>query len=169
MVEKKHIVNELKLNYNGPLLIENFYREVENWMSEKGMQKDLKRKSEEVGSKGKKIEWEIEAWKAISHVVKEIVRIRVLFNNVREARIKRKGHDVRINQVEALIFIDGFLETKLSKQWHQNPLFFFLRTLYDKYIWKIWSERYDDSVIEDCYDLHKRLKAFSSLSKMKVR
>lgn len=168
MVEKKHIVNELKLSYNGPLSIEEFYREVENWMSEKGMQKDIKRKSEDVSSKGKKIEWEIEAWEKITGQVKQVVRLRVLFNNVKEIKIKRKGHNVKINQVDALIFIDGFLETDLSQQWHQNPLFFFLRTLYDKYIWKIWSERHDDAVVEDCYDLHKRLKAFFSLSKMKV-
>ena len=168
MVEKKHIVTELKLSYNGPLSIEEFYREVENWMSEKGMQKDLKRKSEDVTSKGKKIEWIAEAWKEITPFVKHVVRVRVLFNDVKEVRIKRKGHSVRVNQADVLIVIDGILETKLSKQWHQKPSFFFLRALYDKYIWKIWSERHDDAVVEDSYDLHKRLKAFLNLSKMKV-
>ena len=54
MVEKKHIVFDLRLSYNGPLSIEEFYAEVEKWMEEKGLQKDLKKKSEEVDPKGKK-------------------------------------------------------------------------------------------------------------------
>ena len=56
MVEKKQIVFDLRLSYNGPLSIEEFYKEVEKWMEEKGLQKDIKRKSEDVVSKGKKIE-----------------------------------------------------------------------------------------------------------------
>lgn len=171
MAEKKQIVYDLRLSYSGTFPIDKFYTEVENWMSEKGMQKDMKRKSEDVTAKGKKIEWEIEAWKEVTNVVKRVVRLRVLFNNFKESQLKRKGRNVRINQADVLIFIDGFIETKLSKQWETNPLFSFFRVLYDKYIWGIGStetERYEGHVTEDCYDLHKRLKAFFSLSKMKV-
>jgi len=167
-MEKKQIVFDLRLSYNGPLLITEFYAEVEKWMEEKGMQKDIKRKSEEVKSKGKKIEWIVETWKELTHLVKNVVRIRVLFNNVKEIKIKRKGRTIRINQADVLVVIDGFLETKLNKQWHQQPLFFFLRALYDKYIWNIWAEKYDGVNSDACYDLHKRLKAFFNLSKMKV-
>ena len=54
MVEKKHIVFDLNLKYNGPLSIEEFYAEVEKWIDERGLSKDLKRKSENITSKGKK-------------------------------------------------------------------------------------------------------------------
>lgn len=167
MVEKKHIVFDLRVNYNGPLSIETFYEEVEKWMKEKGLQKELKRKSEDVSSKGKKLEWIIEAWKSLTHEHKHVVRLRALFDNVKEIKLKRKGHTVRINQADVLIVIDGFLETHLSHRWTNKPLFEFLSRLYDKYIW-IVLEKYDAPISEDCYDLHKRLKAFFSLSKMKV-
>ncbi len=168
MVEKKQIIWDLRLSYNGPLSIEEFYAEVEKWMAEKGLQKEIKRKSEDVGKKGKKIEWVIEAWKSITHLVKHIVRLRALFNNIKEIKIKRKGRTIKINQADVLIVIDGFIETEFSHQWTMQPWFYFLRAIYDKYIWKIWSEKYDDLVTEECYDLHKRLKAFFSLSKMRV-
>tara|TARA_Y100000310_G_C20347562_1_gene652717 strand:- start:182 stop:700 length:519 start_codon:yes stop_codon:yes gene_type:complete len=171
MTEKKHVVFDLRLSYNGPLSIEEFYAEVEKWMSEKGLQKDIKRKSEEVASKGKKIEWIIEAWKEPRHLVKHVVRLRALFNKVKEVKIKRKKHTVKINQVDALIVIDGFVETKLAHQWSMNPLTQFFRTLYDKYVWSIGmteTERYEGAVNTDCYDLHKRLKSFFKLYKIKV-
>ena len=143
MVEKKHIVFDLRLSYNGPLSIEDFYAEVEKWMEEKGLQKDLKRKSEDVMQKGKKIEWIIEAFKGLTSEVKHLVRLQA----------------------------DGFIETSLTSRWTQAPLFQFLRTLFDKYIWNVGhsgAEMHESIVYEDCYDLHKRLKAFFNLSKMKV-
>lgn len=167
MVEKKHIVFDLRISYNGPLSIENFYEEVEKWMEEKGLQKDLKRKSEDVTPKGKKSEWIIEAWKKLTSDHKHVVRLRALFDNVKELKIKRKGHSVKINQADVLIVIDGFLETSLTDRWTQKPLFAFLSRLYDKYIWMVL-EKYDEPISEDCYDLHKRLQAFFNLSKMEV-
>ena len=40
MVEKKHVVFDLRVAYNGPLSIEGFYAEVEKWIEEKGIQKE---------------------------------------------------------------------------------------------------------------------------------
>ncbi|MDP6600421.1 MAG: hypothetical protein QF798_03225 [Candidatus Woesearchaeota archaeon] len=171
MVEKKHVVFDLRLSYNGPLSIEKFYAEVEKWMEEKGMHKDQKRKTEDVRQKGKKIEWVVEAWKEATHLVKPVVRLRALFNNVKELKIKRRGRTVRLNQADVLIVIDGFVEAKLAHQWSANPLYTFLRALFDKYIWNIGmteAERFEGVVNEDCYDLHKRLKAFFNLYRMKV-
>lgn len=138
----------------------------------KRLTKGLKKKSEDVDPKGKKIEWIIEAFKDLTSEVKHLVRLRALFNNVKEVKIKKKHHTVKINQADVLIVIDGFIETSLTSRWTQVPLFQFLRTLFDKYIWNVGhsgAEMHESIVYEDCYDLHKRLKAFFDLSKMKVR
>jgi len=172
MVEKKHVVFDLRVAYNGPLSIEEFYAEVEKWMEEKGLQKELKRKSENVTSKGKKIEWIIEAWRNPVRAVKQVVRLQALFNNIKEIKIKRKGHNIKMNQADVLISIDGFVETSLTSRWTQTPFYQFFRTMYDKYIWNIGmtiTEGHESLVNADCYDLHKRLKAFLELYKMKVR
>ena len=171
MVEKKHVVFDLRATYNGPLSIENFYEEVEKWMEEKGLQKELKRKSEDVTPKGKRLEWIVECWKNPVRAVKQVVRLRVLFDKVKEVKLKRKEHTVKINQADVLATIDGFVETSLTARWTQKPIYQFFRTLYDKYIWMIGqtiTERHEDPVREYCHDLHKRLKAFFNLSKMKV-
>lgn len=171
MAEKKHVVHDLRLTYNGPLPIEEFYAEVEKWIEEKGLNKDLKRKSEEVMQNGKRIEWMVEAWRQVTDVVRHVTRLRVLFDNVTEIMIKRKGRNIRINQADVLIDIDGFVETHLEYRLTTKPLFQFFRTLFDKYIWPIGmteTERNEGPVREDCYELHKRLKAFLNLYKMKV-
>ena len=167
MVEKKQIVFDLMLKYTGPLSVEGFYEEVEKWMKERNLTKDLKRKSEEVTSKGKKIEWVIDAWREATHDYIQVVRLRALLNDVKEVNVKRKGKSIKINEADVLITIDGFQKSHLAYRWTQKPLYTFFRTLYDKYIWMI-AEKHEGPVMEDCYDLHKRLKAFFELSKMKV-
>ncbi len=171
MAEKKHVLHDLRLSYHGPLSIEEFYAEVEKWMEENGLNKDLKRKSEDVTSKGKKIEWVIETWRQATHHVRHLIRLRVLFNHVKEVKLKRKGRNIKINQADVLIEIDGFVETHLSTQWTNKPSYQFFRTLFDKYIWNIGmteTERLEGQVGTDCYALHKRLKTFLELYKMKV-
>jgi len=167
-MEKKIVVYDLRLSYNGPLNIENFYKEVEDWIKEKGMEKEIKKKMEHVTPKGKEIEWTVECWKKVADLAKEVVRLRALFHNVKEVNVLKNSRKMRINQADVLLIFDGILETDLSQRWEQRPLFFFLRALFDKYIYKFHTEKHFDVIYADTHDLHKRLKAFFSLSKYKV-
>ena len=172
MVEKKHVVYDLMLKYSGPLSVEDFYKEVDKWANEKGMEKEIKRKSEEVKSKGKRIEYAVELWKNPIRAVKHMVQLRVLFDDVREVKKKSKGRTINFNQAKVFVNIDGWVETKLASRWTQaNPLYAALRTLYDKYIWGIGqnlTEANEAPVTAYSYDLHKRLKGFFELYKIKV-
>jgi len=153
------------------LSVEEFYEHVDKWIVDNGFQKDLKRKTEEVTSKGKKIEWVIEIWKNPVRAIKQVVRLRALLNNVKELKIKKKGHTIRMNQADILIVIDGFVETSLTSRWTQKPLYQFFRTLFDKFIWNIGqnvTEANEGPVTEYSYDLHKMIKAFFNSYKTKV-
>jgi hypothetical protein len=168
MVEKKIVVYDLRLSYNGPFKMEEFYKEVEDWIKEKGMEKELKKKMEHVTPKGKEVEWIIECWKNVTEYAKDVVRLRAMFHNVKEVDVAKGGRRMRINQADVLMILDGILETELAERWEQKPLFYFIRTLIDKYIWKFHTEKYFDVVYADTHDLHRRLKAFFSLQKYKV-
>lgn len=168
MVEKKIVVYDLRLSYNGPLSIEDFYKEVDDWTREKGMEKEIKKKMEHINPKGKEIEWTVECWKKVADYGWEIVRLRAIFHNVKEVDVLKRGRRMRINQADALLIFDGILETDVSHKWEQKPLFYFLRALFDKYIYKFHTEKHFGVVYADTHDLHKRLKAFFSLYKYKV-
>lgn len=172
MVEKKQVVDDLMYKYNGPFLIEDFYKEIESWMSENGLFRDQKNKSEKITQKGKKIEWVVEMWKKPVNDVKQIVKMRVLMNNVKDIKLKRKNKTIKTNQATVIINIDGWIKTILGYRWTSAPVYTFFRTLYDKYIWLIGSnvtEANEGPVSDLCYDLHKRLKGFFELSKMKLK
>ncbi len=45
----------MKLSYNGPFDIIEFYKKVEEWIAAKGKEKEIKKKVEQVSQKGKNI------------------------------------------------------------------------------------------------------------------
>lgn len=160
MTEKKIVVDQLRLSYNGIFDINEFYREVEDWIAKNGMEKEIKKKLEHVLPEGKRLEWLIECWKRVADDAKTIVRMRALFNDVKEVEIVKNKSKRRLNHGNALIIFDGILETDVEGSWQQKPMFSFMRTLFDKYIWKFHTNRFEDGLIKETYDMHKTLQDF---------
>lgn len=163
MSEKKIIVDGLRFNYKGPFDIIEFYDEVEKWIREQGMEKEIKKKMEHVEAKGKRIEWTIECWKMAMRNAKIVVRLRTLFTNVVEVEIVKDKAKRKLNQGNVLVTIDGFLESHFKHHWTTKPWYYFMRGLVDKFIWPVWIERFDKKVSDSAYDLHHRLTSFFNL------
>ena len=166
MVEKKFVVDGMKLSYNGPFDIIEFYKKVEDWISAKGKEKDIKKKVEHVEPSGKKIEWFIEIWEDLAEYARILVRMRALFTDVKEVKIKKDKRRKRLNSGNVLIIFDGILETDIAGKWQQKPVFYFLRALTDKFIYKFYMNKFEDKLANDVYDLHDTLKDFFNAYKI---
>jgi len=166
MTEKKFVVDGMKLSYNGPFDIIDFYRQVEDWISAKGLEKEIKKKVEHVEASGKKIEWFLEIWEDVGEYARRIVRLRALFNNVQEVKVQKGKRKKKLNKGEALIIIDGILETDIQGKWQQKPVYYFLRALTDKFIYKFHMNKIEDRLAKDAYDLHHTLEDFFNSYKL---
>ncbi len=160
MVEKKFVVEGMKLEHRGTFDIIEFYKVVEDWIRKKGKEKEIKKKLEHVGKGGKGIEWFVEIWEQVADWAKTIVRLDALFKNVREVKVKAGKSYKIMHRGEVLIILDGILETDIAARWQQKPIYYFLRTLVDKFIYKLWTHRYDDKIASDVEELHKVLTDF---------
>lgn len=165
MAEKKIVVDGLRFSYNGPFDIIEFYKEVEKWVRENGMEKEVKKKLEHVEKNGKRIEWMIECWQMVYHHIKMVIRMRALITNVVEVEVVKDKAKRKLNQGNTLIIIDGFLESHLHHHWTMKPWYYFWRGIVDKFIWPVWIEKFDKKVEKNAYDLHNRLKSFFNLYK----
>lgn len=168
MVEKKQVLYDLRTSYNGPLLVEDFYAEIDNWIREKGFEKEPKKKMEHVTKTGKKIEWVIEVHRHLDELHHSVVVLRALLDNVKEIVVKKDGKKVRVNNGDIFINIDGFIQSHIHGSfWQTKPIYYFIRALIDKYIYNFWSFKYDGVVASDCHDLFKRIRAFFNVQKYK--
>ncbi len=159
-VEKRFVVDGMQLSYEGVFSIVEFYKKVEEWISSKGKEKDIKKRLEHVEPEGKKIEWDVEIWEDITEYARVIVRMRALFDGVEEVEIKRDKTKERLNKGRVLIVLDGILESETMGKWQQKPLYYFLRSLVDKFIHMFYTHRFDSRIVTDVDSLHTLLNDF---------
>jgi hypothetical protein len=83
-----------------------------------------------------------------------------LFKDVVEFELKRDEHKRNMQKGHVLVIIDGFLETDIEYRWQSKPWYVFVRTLYDKLVWKFWLGRYDGEVASSSHSLYNKLFAY---------
>ena len=82
---------------------------------------------------------------------------------MKDAEIEKQGVKLGINQGTIRIIIDGYLVSDYENWWEEKPLFYFIRTLFDKYIYKYHFTKYTGELIHDIQDLHSRMQKFLNL------
>jgi hypothetical protein len=163
MAEREVVVDKLRLSYEGLFKVTDLYQLIDRWLREKGYDKREKRMAESVTKNGKFIEWEIEPWKKITDYASIIIKLRIILTDIKEVDVEIDKNKVKMNQGKTDFVFDGYLETDYENRWESKPLFFFLRALFDKYIFKPYTVGFQSNAIDDVNDLHTRIKSFLNL------
>lgn len=163
MVERRIVVDTLRLNYQGVLNIVEFMDFVDKWLREKGYYKRINRTDEKVFKENRQVEIEITPWKKIDENAKIVINIMFLFSNVKDVVVKRDGKRKKLQQAKVSVTFMGMLESDWEHKWEQRPIYFLVFSVLDQFVWKMHSDRFFGLVAEDCAELHKQMKAFLNL------
>lgn len=163
MSEKKLVIDQLKLTYVGIFDLNGFYRTIDGWFYEKGYDKWEHKNYEQVLPTGKDIEVELLPWKKTTEYFKNIIKIRLKFTGVKDVEIEKQGIKLKLNQGKAMVVIDGYLESDYENKWEKKPLFFLIRTIFDKFIFKRYFNQYEKWLINDVSDIHARMQKFLNI------
>jgi hypothetical protein len=163
MSEKKLVIDQLKLTYEGIFDLNGLYRNIDAWFYEKGYDKWEHKNYEQVLPSGKDIEIELLPWKKITDYFKNIIKVRMKFTTIKDVEIEKEGVRLKLNQGKVMIIFDGYLESDYEQKWEGRPLFFFIRTIFDKYIFKGYFSQYEKWLVNDVYDLHGRIQKFLNI------
>lgn len=162
MSEIRIIVDHLKLDYSGLMDVKGLFRLLNKFFAERGFQKKEDKNFEQDLPEGKFIEYEISPWKKLSpeEYFKYIIKIRALFRNLKKAEVVKDKKKVHVDQGEVLIYFDGILEHDCISRWDNVPLFIFFRTLYDKFIYKMYTERFEHRLVHQVHTLYNEIEKF---------
>lgn len=168
MSEKKQVLYDLRFTYSGPFSVEEFYKSVDGWASERGYAKETKKKLEHVTKSGRQVHWVIELQSHLSEIHHGVLVLRAYFDNVKEITIKRGGKKITINSGDAMIQLDAFIEAHVHGSFYQlKPVFYFIVTLIDRFIYNFWSDKYDGTVNSQARDLFKAVQSYFNVQKYK--
>lgn len=165
MSELRLIVDHEKLNYEGFFNVTELYQLIDNFFREKGFDKREVRNEEHMRPEGKYIMIELMPWKKITDYVKHVIRVEIKMFGVTEVEVERDKHKLRLNKGRINIIFDGYLETDYEHRWEQRPMFFFLRTVFDKFVYKIYTQEAIGQLTATTYELRDIIKGFLNLYK----
>ncbi|MBD3248975.1 hypothetical protein GF336_02940 [Candidatus Woesearchaeota archaeon] len=163
MSEKKLVVDQQKLTYEGLFDLKGLYRVMDQWFYDKGYDKEeIKNEQKELAT-GKTVYLEMRPYKKTTDYFKNIIRIRMQCTNVKDVEVEKAGKTIIINQGKVRIVFDCYLESDYEDKWESKPFFFFLRTIFDKYIFRSYFNKFEKWLLADFYDLHSTIQRFLNL------
>jgi hypothetical protein len=163
MAEHEIVIEQMRLTYEGLFSVRELYKMITEWLEEKGYDQKEVKNTEVVKPEGKYIEIMIEPWKKYTDYVKSIIKLRMIFSDIKEVEVEKDGVKVKLNQGKAQFVFDAHLVSDYENRWEAKPTFFFIRTLFDKYFYKPVMSGYRTQLKEYTMDLHSRIKAFLNL------
>jgi hypothetical protein len=163
MSEREVIVDKVRLSYEGLFSVADFYKMIDEFFEEKNYDKRELKNIERVSPEGKYIEIELLPWKKVSDYAKNEIRVRMMMSNIKDVEVEKDGVKVKLNQGNLQIVFDAYLTTDYENRWESKPYFFFLRTIFDKYLYRPFQSGFQQGVKSDFVELRDRIKAFLNL------
>ncbi len=162
-MERKIVVDHVGVSYKGLFSVRELYRLVDFWFMEKGYTKHELRSDEEVTPTGKKIYVGKDPYRKISDYLKYVIRLEIQCSNVKEVDVEKDGKTVRLNQGDCAVFVTGYLVSDYEQKWEKNAMYYFIRGLFDKYVWRLHTYRGESGLVDECNHLVSQVKSFLNL------
>ena len=159
----KIVVDHEKIDYSGPLDVNGLLRMIENFLWEKGFDKRQDKDFEENTPNGKYIEWQYSPWKKITDYIRYIVKVRVLGYDIVRVNAAGKGKKERVDSGRIVIVIDGFVEQVYDNYWDDKPILHFFRTMFDYFVFKAYTERFEHRLVNDINHLTDHIERYLNL------
>jgi len=165
MAERLTIVDHERLNYEGLFNAKELFATMQVWATDRGYWLIEKKHGEALKPEGKYVDMDFEPFKKFTDYAKSVIKIRAQFHEVKDVIIERDGKKHRMQEGKIFFIFDGILETDYEHYWETKPVFYFLRTLFEKYVYSPFISGFERGVKEDAMALKNQIKSFLNLTK----
>lgn len=160
MGDMRLIVDHLKLDYKGPFQFNQLVRLINSFLNERGYDAKYDKDFEINTKTGKHIDWQIMPWKKISDYAKYWAKVRILVQDMNKVEIVKDDKKEKVDNARIIITFDGYLELDYFHYWDEHPFFVFIRSLYDRFIYKAYTDRFEKRLSYDIHQLYDRVERF---------
>ena len=165
MAEIKTLIDGKSLSYEGVFNLRELYSLIDRWFKDHGYEKQEIKNWEDVAEKEKQIIIEIIPYKKVSDYARIDIRIFMIFSKLTDIEIEKEGMKVKMNKGRAEFYFDAYVVTDYENKWHTKPLYYFLRNVFDKFVYKIYMSGYDTEAIRDCTEVEGEIKSFLNMNR----
>ena len=164
MSEKKLIIDQMKFTHEGVFDLRELYRLIASFFYEQGWDWKEIMNSEQVLPSGRHIRIELEPWKSITDYFKMILRIRIHGSDIKQIMVEKDGVKVPLLEGKLMIIFDGYVLSDRAGKWENHPTLWFIRLIFDKYIFKGHYVKAEQWMVSAAEDLYIRIRKLLNVS-----
>lgn len=167
MVEKRPVIEQEQVIYEGIFNLKELYQLFYDWMSDKGYVPVEKRVHESVTKTGKHVEVELEPYRKYSDYAKSVIRVHVTAHGVKDVETTVDGRKRKMQQGQVRVTFDSWLETDYEGRWETKPVFYVLRALFEKYVYTPFLSGFITGVRNDTLELKGQVKSYLNIERFR--
>jgi len=165
MSERLIVVDLEQVSFEGVFDAKGVVATMKDWAFDAGYFIIEKKHGESVTQEGKWVDMDMEAIKKLTDYAKSIVKIRLQFQDVKDIVVERDGKKVKVQEGKVELTLSGVLETDYEGRWESKPLFYVMRTIFEKYVLTPFVHGYERTVRHDLMLLKDNVKSYLNLAK----
>jgi len=166
MAERRLIVDNETIAYEGILNITELYKLINDWCDSKRYFPVEQKCQECVSKTGKCVECELEPFKKLTDYAKSVIQIKIRADECTDVTVKRGSKKQKMQKAKVTIIFNAFLETDYEHRWERFPWMYVMRTLFEKYVFTPFLSGFSRGVREDVDHLKSEISGFLNLYKI---
>ena len=168
MTEKNRIIRK-QFSYTGLFVYKEFFRRLDLWLRDKFYDKKEKGSTEYRHPGAKQISIMLEPWKKVTDYYKITLRVEVTVRDMKTVEVDIDGKKQRLNHgtIECQIssYLSGDYDGRMDEP--DKPFIQFLRHMFESYVYKPITKKYQEMAVDDCNDLLLTLQSYLNIFKNK--
>jgi hypothetical protein len=164
MPERRQVVTGEKIKYTGYFVAKDLWRFIDKWFADNGFGDRIEiYHDEKVTKTHKDIEVKYMPYKKVSDYIKIEHRLIIKIFDLVKKTIEKDGHKIKVDQGSVDIQFDSYITTDYEGRWENRPEFFFLRTIFDKFVFKTYTGKYEGMIAKHVDELKQEIEGFLNI------
>ena len=165
MAEKKTLIDGRKLKYSGLINIRELLEKINDWLLAHGYEKEMRKTYEDVFEEGKETTIELAPFKIPAPYMRYRIRMYMTFRDLKEVCVEKGNLKTQMMKGDVNMVFDTYLEADQENHWEGKPLFYFLRMIIDKYVYRINNKQFEKEAVRDALELEDHIKSYLNLQR----
>lgn len=164
MAEKHTIIAGDKVSYSGLFELKELFSLINSYFKQVGYDKRVITNSQQVFDNHKSVFVEFRPWKTLTDYVQFEIKLKISaeFEDV-EIRVDDIPKIVQKGEVSCQFF--AAVKTDYEKSWEQKAEYFFLRTLFNKFVYKTKMTEWDGMLKQQTAHLKAEISSFLNMNR----
>jgi hypothetical protein len=157
-----------QIKYSGFFDVTKVHQFIFNWCGDHGFDFVEELTAEKVYKTEKQINYKYTPYKKFTDFAKVVIHLKVLFEHVQKVNIEIDGIKKQMSKGDITFVMTGYVETDYENKWETTPLYYFLKTVFEKFVFGSHDKYYLNYTVKECRLLHEEFKAHLNMHRYTV-